>query len=140
MVKLGFTGVYIIFRILLKIIDCGYLLEPPRRGGSNRVPTIYVLSRNMKNHQNVLSETNEYPQCMFLSRNKKNNVYPCKSQFYYIKWGLRGSKLYRCVFVMLRLTSGFVYLRKYFEGRHITFEGRRILMLTSIEYFICFVI
>ena len=49
MVKLGFTGVYIIFRILLKIIDCGYLLEPPRRGGSNRVPTIYVLSRNKKN-------------------------------------------------------------------------------------------
>ena len=29
-VKLGFTGVYIIFLILLKNIDCGYLLEPPR--------------------------------------------------------------------------------------------------------------
>ena len=27
----------------------------------------------------------EYPQSMFLSRNKKNNVYPCKPQFYYIK-------------------------------------------------------
>ena len=38
---------------------------------------------------------------MFLSRNKKNNVYPCKPQFYYIKVGLRGSKLYRHVFVML---------------------------------------
>ena len=25
---------------------------------------------------------------MFLSRNKKNNVYPCKPQFYYIKVGL----------------------------------------------------
>ena len=34
-VKLGFTGVYIIFLILLKNIDCGYLLEPHRRGGSN---------------------------------------------------------------------------------------------------------
>ena len=33
MVKLGFTGVYIIF--LLKNVDCGYSLEPPRRGGSN---------------------------------------------------------------------------------------------------------
>ena len=42
-----------------------------------RVPTIYVLSRN-----------------------KKNNVFPCKPQFYYIKVGLRGSKLYRHVFVM----------------------------------------
>ena len=35
-VKLGFTGVYIIF--LLKNIDCGYSLEPPRRGGSNVYP------------------------------------------------------------------------------------------------------
>ena len=28
-VKLGFTGVYIIFLFLLKNIDCGYSLEPP---------------------------------------------------------------------------------------------------------------
>ena len=28
-VKLGFTGVYIIFLFLLKNIDCGYLLEQP---------------------------------------------------------------------------------------------------------------
>ena len=48
-------------------IDCGYLLEPPRRGGSNK-----------------------YPQSMFLSRNKKNNVYPGKPQFYYIKVGFKG--------------------------------------------------
>ena len=34
-VKLGFTGVYIIFLFLLLNIDCGYSLEPP---------TIYVLS------------------------------------------------------------------------------------------------
>ena len=58
-VKMGFTGVYIIFLIsaqkqrlwhwglqgytlfflfLLKNIDCGYSLEPPRRGGSNEYP------------------------------------------------------------------------------------------------------
>ena len=58
-------------------IDCGYPLEPPRRGGSN-----------------------EYPQSMFLSRNEKNNVYPCKPQFYYIKMGFKGSKLYMRGFVM----------------------------------------
>ena len=34
-VNLGFTGVYIIFLFLLKNIDSGYSLEPPRRGGSN---------------------------------------------------------------------------------------------------------
>ena len=37
-VKLGFAGVYIIFLILLNNIDCGYSLEPPRRGGSNEYP------------------------------------------------------------------------------------------------------
>ena len=37
-VKLGFTGVDIIFLFLLKNIDCGYTLELPRRGGSNDYP------------------------------------------------------------------------------------------------------
>ena len=52
---------YFFFYISAQKHRCGYLLEPPRQGGSN-----------------------EYPQSMFLSRNKKNNVYPCKPQFYYI--------------------------------------------------------
>ena len=59
-----------IFHIFAQNIDCVYSLEPPHRGGSN-----------------------EYPQSMFLSRNKKNNVYPCKPQFYYIKVGLKGVKI-----------------------------------------------
>ena len=58
-----------IFHISAQNIDCGYSLEPPRRGGSN-----------------------EYPQAMFLSRNMKNNVYPCKPQFYYMKVGFKGVK------------------------------------------------
>ena len=37
-VKLVFTGVYIIFLTLLKNIDFGYLLELPRRGSSNQYP------------------------------------------------------------------------------------------------------
>ena len=37
---------------------------------------------------------------MVFSRNKKNNVYPCKSQFYFIKVGFKGSKLYRFIFMM----------------------------------------
>ena len=37
-VKLGFTGVYIIFHISAQNIDCGYSLEPPRR-------TIYVFEQ-----------------------------------------------------------------------------------------------
>ena len=42
-----------IFHISAQNIDCGYSSEPPHQGGSN-----------------------EYQQSMFLSRNKKNNVYP----------------------------------------------------------------
>ena len=34
-----------------------------------------------------------YPQSLFLSRNNKNNVYPCKPQFYYIKVGFKGVKI-----------------------------------------------
>ena len=37
-VKLGFAGVYIIFLISAQNMDCGYSLEPPRRGGSNEYP------------------------------------------------------------------------------------------------------
>ena len=37
-VKLGFTGVYIIFLISAQNIDYGYSLEPPHRGGSNEYP------------------------------------------------------------------------------------------------------
>ena len=34
---------------------------------------------------------------MFFSRNKKNNVYPCKLQFYYIKVVFKGVKIiYAC--------------------------------------------
>ena len=60
----------IFFHISAQIIDCRCSLEPPRRGDSN-----------------------VYPQSMFLSRNKKNNVYPCKPQFYYIKVGFNGVKI-----------------------------------------------
>ena len=56
-----------IFHISAQNIDSEYSLEPPRRGGSNK-----------------------YPQSMFLSRNKKDSVYPCKPQFYYIKVGFKG--------------------------------------------------
>ena len=55
-----------VFHISAQNIDCGYTLGMPHQGGSNK-----------------------YPLSMFLSRNKKNNVYPCKPQFYYIKSGVK---------------------------------------------------
>ena len=55
-VKLGFTGIYISFLISAQKIDCGYSLVPPRRGGSNEYPQCMFLSRNMKNIRFFLSE------------------------------------------------------------------------------------
>ena len=47
-----------IFLIFAQNIDFGYTLEPPRRGGSN-----------------------EYPQSMFSSKNKKNRYTPAYPSF-----------------------------------------------------------
>ena len=47
-VKLGFTGVYIIFLISAQNIDCGYSLEPTRRGGSNEYPQSIFLAEIRK--------------------------------------------------------------------------------------------
>ena len=59
---------FFFFHISAQNIDCGYSLEPPRRGSSN-----------------------EYPQSMFLSKNKKMYA-PVKPQFYCIKVGFKGVK------------------------------------------------
>ena len=45
--------------------------------------------------------SNEYPQSMFLGRNKKNNVYPCLPQFYYTKVGFKGVKYYIWCFLVM---------------------------------------
>ena len=66
-----------IFLIFAQNIDCGYTLEPPRRGGSN-----------------------EYPQSMFWSKNKKNRYTPAYPSFSKQKWGLRGYTLHGHVFMM----------------------------------------
>ena len=77
------------FHLSTQNIDCGHLLAPPRRGGSN-----------------------VYPQSIVLSRNKKINVYPCKPQFYCIKVGLKGVKTKKACFrdvttIMVMFISGF---------------------------------
>ena len=55
----NFTGNFFdILLIFAQNIDCGYTLEPPHRGGSN-----------------------EYPQSMFWSKNKKNRYTPAYPSF-----------------------------------------------------------
>ena len=47
---------------------------------------------------------------MFLRRNKKNNVYPCKPQFYYIKVGFKRVKIIKVCF---RNKHCFAFLNTY---------------------------
>ena len=58
--------------------------------------------------------TSTHNLCFFFSRNKKNNVYPCKPQFYYIKVGFKGVKTiwacfrdgYYCMMPVQQVVSG----------------------------------
>ena len=57
----------IFFLVFAQNIGCGYTLEPPWQGGSN-----------------------EYPQSIFWSKNKKNRYTPAYPIFFYIKRGFDG--------------------------------------------------
>ena len=58
--KLGYTGVYLFFLFLLQNIDCGYSLEPHRRGGSNLYPQSMFWSKNKKKYQNFSVENFQF--------------------------------------------------------------------------------
>ena len=63
-----------IFLVFAQNIDCGFTLEPPRRGGYNK-----------------------YPQSMFWIKNKKKGI-PCIPQFYCIRVGYKGVFIARTCF------------------------------------------
>ena len=65
---------------------------------------------------------------MFSSRNKKNNVYPCKPQFYYVKAGLKGVKI---IYVCFRDVYNFDPLKPHFYIVKLRFTGVYIIFLIS---------
>ena len=76
-----------IFLIFAQNIDCGYMLEPPRRRGGS----------------------SEYPQSMFWSKNNKNRYTPENPSFS-IKRGFKGVYMYILhghVFLMYSTTMFF---------------------------------
>ena len=52
-----------------------------------------ISSPKTENFQIIRGGSNEYPQSMFWIEIRKNNVYPCKPQFYFIKVGFKGVKI-----------------------------------------------
>ena len=64
LVKLGFTWVYIISLISAQNIDCGYSLEPPRRGGSNEYHKLCFVQKFEK-YLSFLSENFQFMEMKF---------------------------------------------------------------------------
>ena len=100
----------IFFTFLLKKkkkkTDCRYSLELPRH-----IDYVYSLELHQWGH------SNKWQQSMFLSRNKKNNEYPCKPQFYYIyiKVGFKGVNI---TFLFICFHDGsYVAVEKLEEGK-----------------------
>ena len=62
------------------------------------IKTLDIFHISVQNKDCGWGGSNEYPHSMFSSENKKNNVYPCKPQFYYIKVGFKGVKIIKACF------------------------------------------
>ena len=63
---------------------------------------------------------------MFFSRNKENNVYPCKPQFYYIKVGFKGVQIIQVCF-----RDGFTFFHVFFVSKGNFF---RLLLYIFVKF------
>ena len=63
-VNWGLQGYTLFFLFLLKNIDCGYSLEPPRRGGSNEYHNI-CFEQKYEKYQTFLSENFQFLEVKF---------------------------------------------------------------------------
>ena len=112
-VKLGFPGVYIIFLISAQNIDCGYSLEPPRRGGSNEYHNL-CFEQKYEKYQNFYLKTFRFLVVKF-SRylNRRMNAY----QHEHISTGIQ--KMFTKDFLeysnAFRLTYAYNYMQIYFH-------------------------
>ena len=102
------TPYHIRLNILLKSIGRAIITEQSLIITKTRV-FIYIENFTSKNWEfsdknsdifHIYVQNIDCGYSFVLSRNKKNNVYPCTPQFYYLKLGFKVSKLYRHVFVI----------------------------------------
>ena len=73
---------------------------------------------------------------MFLCRNTKNNVYPCKTQFYYIKVGFKGvNSIYACFRDGLKISASLGVLNiKPSSEKGSTLKGKTLLQRRSNSF------
>ena len=76
---------------------------------------------------------------MFLSRNKKNNAYPCKAQFYYIKVGFKRIKIIQACFCDVFRTYVSLFRRcAFFVSRSIGDPERQSFVTVAFTWFLHF--
>ena len=73
--KMGFIHYFYLF--LFKNIDCGYSLEPPRRGGSNEYHNLCFEQKYKKKISEFLSENYHLFFCVWLMR------FPCRVEHHF---------------------------------------------------------
>ena len=105
--------IFDIFLIFAQNIDCGYTLESPQRGGSN-----------------------EYPQSMFWSKNKKKYVYPSKPHFFYIKVGCNGVFITRTCYPDVLINHFIQHKPSMFFVVQSPRQGIQLRMVLVINFFL----
>ena len=148
-VKLGFTGVYIIFLISAQNIDCEYSLEPPHRGGSNEYTQSLFWAEIWKISEFFLSEN-----CQFLE--VKFSIYLNRSVFVmvfelsvFLVVEIRDtSKLHTsaaCIIRMVLQKSRYIKClqlsmrdSKYFFLFRNTVSSRKMILIRFLRYAKCF--
>ena len=108
------------FLFLLKNIDCGYSLEPPRRGGSNEYP-------------NRRGGSNEYPQYMFWAEIWKISEFLSENfQFLEVKFSiyLNGRVFVMTFWLCICIKKGFLFGE--YSG-----ENQKLIIVIQIYSFEC---
>ena len=118
-VKLGFTGVYIIFLIFAQNIDCGYSLELPHQGGSNEYPQSMFWAGIWKISEIFIRKVSCFGgkifsmylnRCVFVMNNQWFNWYCSVS---YLVWMITGFFLSFCFQESIVLCCHFLSLYPY---------------------------
>ena len=70
----------------------------------------------------------------FFSRNKKNNVYPCKPQFYYIKVGFKGVKILLACFRDVKIVLSPSEKGSILHGKNLLRQGANSFLIEYIPF------
>ena len=128
-VKLGFTGVCIIFLISAKNIDCGYSLEPPHRGCSNEYPQSMFWAEIWKKYQIFLSEN-------FMFLEVKFSIYLNRRVFVMLYWKTNFGCLHENGTYFMNNDEMLILLKRIVIYTYLCLNGKRLLCFFFLSLFL----